>query len=328
MLRQWLWMFIPLLLIGVLSGCGTPGGDAPDTPAPAEDTPTSTDDAYPAVEPTAPDAYPAAEPTPTEIYPAPGGAAPVPDDALASAYPLPETDDVPATAAELYNEGQAAEALRLLGAALAEEPTAELYNARGRLLIELRRFSEAETDFTTALELEPENLESRLGRGISFARRVLTEQALSDLDAVIAADPQNAEALTVRSVVYRQSDQFDLALEDANAAIEADPEYAPAYEARARLHLRADETDAAIADYERAIELDPGAVDVTYDYGMLLLGMGDPEGALAQFQAVAENATPGPDSATLQRANAQLQLLTGDREADDSSDDENDTSGE
>ena len=54
------------------------------------------------------------------------------------------------------------------------------YNARGRVLLEMKRYTEAISDFTTAIQIEPDNHYAYLGRAIAQSRQGDDQKALAD----------------------------------------------------------------------------------------------------------------------------------------------------
>jgi tetratricopeptide (TPR) repeat protein len=81
--------------------------------------------------------------------------------------------------------------------------------------------------------------------------------ALTDYTQAIQIDPDNAMAYCCRGVAYYRLDDAHNAQIDYNRAIELDPSLELAYYRRGYLHYVAKDYGSAIADYNKSIELKP-----------------------------------------------------------------------
>jgi tetratricopeptide (TPR) repeat protein len=324
---------ILMLLVAsvLLAGCGTapeavptatlsPAGEeeeTPDSAAPAEDQ-----EQYP--EPAAPqtqDTYPAPEAPASGGYPAPGaGRVPPPMPLPSNAYPAPELETLtdPAAIVDLIDQlaanGDYATALVTANEALERDPAIEILLARAKLLNEMNRFPQARADFAAVLEQEPDNLDARIARASMNRRLVILDEAMEDVEYVLERQPDNIEALTERARIYIFQDNFDAALNDVEQVIELDSDYAPIYAVQARAYQKMGDFEQAVAAYDQATTLEPSAVEVTFDYAMLLLGLGEPAAAREQFRAVLEHGDSRVDGEVMYRASTQLSFITPDEE--------------
>jgi tetratricopeptide (TPR) repeat protein len=97
-------------------------------------------------------------------------------------------------------------------------------------------------------------------KGDEFARQGRYDEAISEYTAAIELDPNLANAYLARGQAYYFKDKGLMAAEDCSKAIELDPEYTAAYYGRGWAHLTNRAWDAAISDFSRAVELDPSLV--------------------------------------------------------------------
>jgi tetratricopeptide (TPR) repeat protein len=320
-----------LLIAGVLlAGCAaTPEAVPTATVSPAEEeegeapdtaTPADVQEQYP--EPAAPqtqDAYPDPQSPALSGYPAPGAnRVPAPMELPRNAYPAPELETLsdPAEIVDLIEqlmaEGDYSTALATANTALSRDPSMDVLLMRATLLSELNRFREAQADFSVVLEQDPENLQAYLARAEMNRRLMLLDEAMEDVEAVLEREPDNVTALTERAHIYRFGEDFDAALDDLTRVLELDSDYAPAYAIRAQTYQDMGNFEQALNDYEQATTLDPSAVGITFDYAMLLLGLGEPAAAREQFQAVLDNGDAQVDGEIMYRASTQLSFITDD----------------
>lgn len=165
--------------------------------------------------------------------------------------------------------------------------TSFLYVRRGYHYLELRRFSEAVADASTALQYTHETSTDAV---IALALRATAsssagwfDRALEDLSNLVELEPMNVEVLVERGIVHRRLGDYEKALADYAMALQIQPNNASAYNSRAwALYLRGDLGEALI-DADKAVGLsfqDPGAIDTR---AHILLALGRKDEALADF---------------------------------------------
>ena len=100
--------------------------------------------------------------------------------------------------------------------------------------------------------------------------------ALTDYSRAIELDPNLAQAYFNRGDTYYRLHRYKVALVDLNRVIELDPNFAQAYFNRGNTYARLQQYEAALADYSRAIELelDPNFAQAHYNLGVSLYKQG------------------------------------------------------
>src|SRR6185312_4720559 len=83
---------------------------------------------------------------------------------------------------------------------LAPERRAAALNWRGYLYKNLHRLDEALADFSSAIELQPEDDEFLVDRGRLLLLLMRHGEALADLDRAVAANPDDPKHLLIRSM--------------------------------------------------------------------------------------------------------------------------------
>src|SRR5436190_12231633 len=107
-------------------------------------------------------------------------------------------------------------------------------------------------DFNRALELDPKDVASLMGRGYVWYSQEKHKQAIEDFSAVIELDPRSAAAYNNRGFNQHLLGDAKKALADYNRALELSPEYALCHQNRA--WLLATSPDDAVRNGSEAIK--------------------------------------------------------------------------
>ena len=133
-------------------------------------------------------------------------------------------------------------AISVLNAALSAGPQklapseeADLRIDRARAQAALERWSEAESDLSKALSLEPERAAAYVFRATARRMENRLDLALEDLQLALALGPKDPAALLERGIVYRLQQNPDLARKDWLAVIALEPDGKAAEAARRNL---------------------------------------------------------------------------------------------
>jgi len=155
-------------------------------------------------------------------------------------------------------EGKYSDAINLFSKHLERNSKDELaYFNRGKVYGKLKNYKKEITDYTTALQLDPDFAEAYKFRGTAYRHINKYTEAIRDFSCAIQIQPDDAEALFNRGIVYYYSDQPELAVEDYTRVIELIPEFSNAYYNRGFAYKKMDKSVEAKSDFERAIELNP-----------------------------------------------------------------------
>jgi tetratricopeptide (TPR) repeat protein len=115
------------------------------------------------------------------------------------------------------------------------------------------------------------------------------ESAVRDYSQALALDPAYVEAYTGRAAAYRQLGKRDLALQDLNAAIKFDSKRASTYEQRAELFADGKDFSRAVEDLTRAVDLAPDNIEVLRKRAFLTLSqLKDYEKSLADWSLLSQ----------------------------------------
>lgn len=130
--------------------------------------------------------------------------------------------------------------------------TAEEYYQSGNTSFDQGNLSQAISDLTKAIEIDPKLAKAYNNRGFAYATQGNLPQAISDFTKVIEINPQDAGAYYNRGYVYGKQSNFGQAISDFSKAIEIDPNLAKAYNSRGRNYYNIKEYDKAWADVHKA----------------------------------------------------------------------------
>ncbi len=109
---------------------------------------------------------------------------------------------------------------------------------------------------TQVLELDKDNKDALLYRGIAYMRCENAADALSDFNDVLKLDPQLIRAYYNIGKVYSNTNQIELALENFNKALAINPESIPIYLGIARMYAMQADFDKAINNVDMALNID------------------------------------------------------------------------
>lgn len=165
-------------------------------------------------------------------------------------------------AAELLDQGRPREAIEILTVALDQEPSAEIFMARGVCWLRVEEYEKAAVDFSRGMNTVTElgrELQAMLAYSLATAKSEMgeTEAALA-LDAVtfsIDLCPNLGDPRLLRSTLHVDLGEFQAAIDDFSVAIETEPLEASHLLRRARIWYELAEYANAIADINEILTL-------------------------------------------------------------------------
>jgi len=142
--------------------------------------------------------------------------------------------------------------------------TAEEYYNRGLTYVCQYNLTQAISDFTKAIEMNPKySTKYYLQRGDAYVKQGNLTQAISDFTKAIERDPLPAEEYYKRGDAYLKQNNYTQAILDFNKAIEIHPyNNANPYYGRGLAYASQGNYTQAIADYTKAIEIKPKYAEV------------------------------------------------------------------
>jgi Tfp pilus assembly protein PilF len=153
----------------------------------------------------------------------------------------------------------------------------------GAALQKVRRLDEAEKQYNTALEFDPNYAKVYINLGQLFLTKSKLDEAKKNYEKAIELDPKTAETHSGYAYVLERLGRPDDARAEYQTAIRLNPRSAQLCYAYAIFLDKRGETDAAIAQYQRALDVDPNFADAHSEMATALLGKGDFRGAETHF---------------------------------------------
>lgn len=128
---------------------------------------------------------------------------------------------------------------------------------RGRLLLDQRRYADAESHFRQALAQEPNDVESLYFLALSELHQNRAADALKTIGAGIALEPEASDLHSLRAAILSQLRKTNEALSAANEAVRLAPDSDYALTSRAAIWASKSEWTKTEADARAALELNP-----------------------------------------------------------------------
>ena len=186
-------------------------------------------------------------------------------------------------ALSLQKQGQADEALELLGRALSLEPANPvLHIATGSVCVQVGDFAAAEEAFSEAARLDANRVEAQNGLAFAQLAQGRAEKAEQTLRHALKADERNVQALFNMGIALFRQSRWTEAINYLNEVIAAEPDNAPAQAYLGRAFLSSGNAGFAIQCFENALKL--GA-----QTGELLRWMAEAQRLSGQLEDAAES---------------------------------------
>jgi tetratricopeptide (TPR) repeat protein len=134
---------------------------------------------------------------------------------------------------------------------------AQQFNQWGQQKAEQGYNREAVTEYSKAIDSDPQNAAYYINRGVAYHRLGDVDAAIRDFDSALANNPRVAIAYSNRSHAYFDKKDFQRAFDDGNRATVFDPKLPEAYLNLANARFATNDLKGALDDYNRAISLNP-----------------------------------------------------------------------
>jgi tetratricopeptide (TPR) repeat protein len=118
-----------------------------------------------------------------------------------------------------------------------------------------RRYREAITAYTRAIDIDPGFSGFYAMRGFTYGKLGFNRKALSDYNKAIKLDPEAADTYYMRGALFARMGDFRRALKDLNRSLQLDPQPAEVYVMRGSVYMVTGNTFKAINDYKVAARL-------------------------------------------------------------------------
>src|SRR5437764_668856 len=159
----------------------------------------------------------------------------------------------------------------MIDVGLKENPTAaQLFVARGVLLIQLGRYEKAEADFEKASQLDPTQTSGAVAEGLAQMQQSNLDQALATVRGRLKDHPDDAFLHYLEADILFQkgadpgTPEFKDAITAASRAEQLRSDFVLAYDLLGNLYLKSGEIDKSIAQSRRALGQNPSDQEALY----------------------------------------------------------------
>lgn len=164
----------------------------------------------------------------------------------------------------------------------------ELFKKAGLFHSELGLFREAISDYSKAIEINPDDNELFLKRGYANLKEGFFPSAVSDFTKVLEQNPNHTFAYEQRAFLkYKQGD-LKGALTDYAKIIQLDPNLKNLYYRSGVIKHKLKDLNGALHDYSRAIQINPKHANSYYKRGFVNLKLGKFERSKSDFKYATE----------------------------------------
>jgi len=133
--------------------------------------------------------------------------------------------------------------------------TVEAYNGRGQAYFQIRKYPEALSDFTKAIEAGIVTPKLFLNKGKCLVILNRAPEAVPDLNRSIELEPKSPEAFYFRGVAHEKGGDIPKALADYGQALQLNPNYVEALVNRGLLRTKGEQFSEAVTDYTAALAI-------------------------------------------------------------------------
>lgn len=151
----------------------------------------------------------------------------------------------------------------------ADPNSAELYNERAKIYIQLKQFDAAVGDAKRSLKIDSTKVDYHLTLVDAYFADNKTRQAKETLELIVKKFPDNIEGLLKLGELFFLVRQYENALTHINKALKIDESMARAYYLKGSVFKEMGDTTKAVSSMQTAIEQDNKYFDAFVDIGLL-----------------------------------------------------------
>jgi tetratricopeptide (TPR) repeat protein len=167
--------------------------------------------------------------------------------------------------------------------------SAEAYRLRGDAYLFFKgQLDLAISDYNKVLEIRPKDSGTYLNLGVAYGNKGQYDLAISDFNKALEINPSYAEAYDNRGSAYVAKGQYDQAISDFNKVLEINPRNPGAYTNRGTAYMNKGQYDQAISDHTKALEINPKFAGAYYNRGNAYMKKGQYDQAISDFNKVLE----------------------------------------
>jgi len=144
------------------------------------------------------------------------------------------------------------------------------------------------SDYTKAIELNPDHVKAYVNRGVTYGDTGKVSLAIGDLNRAVELERDNVVAYNNLGNVYGNDGDFDAAIGNYSKAIELSPNEPIYYHNRGLAYFSNNKFNQAREDYTKVLKLDPDYAPAYYNRAMAWLCQQEWKKAEANLTLAAE----------------------------------------
>ena len=165
---------------------------------------------------------------------------------------------------------------------------ANAYNNRATSRASLGDIQGSIADFTQAIQIDPQDAITYYNRGILLKKYGNKQGAIADFSSVIGINPNFQDAYENRGILRFELEDYEGTIEDLTRAIYLKSNSSKVYGVRGFARYELGDNDGAIEDFTQALRLNPTEAYIYYSRGITRANMGDILGSRSDFQKAAQ----------------------------------------
>ncbi|XP_048841610.1 tetratricopeptide repeat protein 13 isoform X2 [Brienomyrus brachyistius] len=190
--------------------------------------------------------------------------------------------------------GRISEALSDLSKAIQLEPSARLYRHRGTLLFVSEDYTAALEDFQQSLDLKKNQPIAMLYKGLTFFHRGMLKEAIETFKEALVLKSDFIDAYKSLGQAYRELGDFEAAMESFRKALLLNQNHIQSLQLRGMMLYHHGSIQEAIGNFKRCLQLEPYNEVCQYMKGLSHVAMGQfYEGIKAQTKVMLNDPLPG-----------------------------------
>ncbi|XP_018425300.1 PREDICTED: tetratricopeptide repeat protein 13 isoform X1 [Nanorana parkeri] len=190
--------------------------------------------------------------------------------------------------------GRVSEALSDLTRAIHLQPSARLYRHRGTLYFISEDYVAAHEDFQRSLELNQNQPIAILYKGLTFFHRGLLKEAIESFKEALKQKSNFIEAYKSLGQAYRELGNFEAAMENFQKALMLNQNHVQTLQLRGIMLYHHGSLQEALTNFKRCLQLEPYNEVCQYMKGLSHVSMGHfYEGIKAQTKVMLNDPLPG-----------------------------------
>ncbi|XP_065586669.1 tetratricopeptide repeat protein 13 [Cyrtonyx montezumae] len=190
--------------------------------------------------------------------------------------------------------GRISEALSDLTRAIQLQPSARLYRHRGTLYFISEDYATAHEDFQHSLELNKNQPIAMLYKGLTFFHRGLLKEAIESFKEALKQKADFIDAYKSLGQAYRELGNFDAATESFQKALLLNQNHVQTLQLKGMMLYHHGSLDEALKNFKRCLQLEPYNEVCQYMKGLSHVALGQfYEGIKAQTKVMLNDPLPG-----------------------------------